>query len=95
MITATQWTWEYIDEYLTLPRWNSLREHWKRWPPTHITAALFAGAGGGKETAVKMPTNQEDVRKMMKEAAARVALATTADPRKLKWINVPNEARHD
>jgi hypothetical protein len=40
---ATGWTWEYIGEQLTLPRLYALMDHWKRYPPAHVTAALFAG----------------------------------------------------
>jgi hypothetical protein len=43
LIAATQWTWEYIDEFLTLPRLNALQKHWRRFPPVHMTAAAFAG----------------------------------------------------
>lgn len=39
----TGWTWDYIDEYLTLPRLNALIDYWAQCPPMHITAALFAG----------------------------------------------------
>jgi hypothetical protein len=40
VIAATGWTWEYIDEFLTLPRLNALQKHWAKYPPVDVTAAL-------------------------------------------------------
>lgn len=43
VITATGWTWDYIDEYLTLPRLNALGKHWQDFPPVNETVAAFVG----------------------------------------------------
>lgn len=78
---ATGWTWEYIGQCLTLPRLFALNRVWKKYPPVAVTAALFAGIKGDDPPA-KLITH------------ADIAKATTADPRKLKWITVPTEARN-
>jgi hypothetical protein len=57
-ITATGWTWEYIDEFLTLPRLNALFEHWAEYPPVHITAALFAGIKSDGNVKRKRPSKK-------------------------------------
>lgn len=43
LITVTGWTWEYIDENMTLPRLAGLSAYWESHPPTHIIAAAYAG----------------------------------------------------
>lgn len=45
MITATGWTWEYIDEFMTLPRYEEMREYWDDNPPVHIMVAAYLGHG--------------------------------------------------
>lgn len=39
----TGWTWEYVDEQLTLPRVLALTGYWRRVPPL---AEMFAGFAG-------------------------------------------------
>ena len=53
---ATGWTWEYIGQCLTLPRLRALDEHWRKYPPVHITLALFAGV----TTKAKASMPQDD-----------------------------------
>lgn len=45
MITATGWTFEYIDEFMDLPRQEVLNKHWKRSPPVHFSVAAYLGWG--------------------------------------------------
>jgi hypothetical protein len=33
LITATGWTWEYIGEYMTIPRLDALIAYWDTFPP--------------------------------------------------------------
>jgi hypothetical protein len=42
---ATGWTWEYIGQCLTWPRLEAMHAHWRRYPPVHISVALFTGSG--------------------------------------------------
>lgn len=50
LITATGWTWEYIDERMTLRRLALFTLHWADSPPEHLTvAALVKGLGGGNK----------------------------------------------
>jgi hypothetical protein len=39
LAAATGWTWEYIGEFLTLPRLRAMMQHYDRHPPTHIATA--------------------------------------------------------
>jgi hypothetical protein len=50
LITATGWTWEYIDDHMTLPRWNHLAEYWSQYPPTNI----LVGAALGNKTPPRL-----------------------------------------
>lgn len=55
----TGWTWEYIDENMTLPRLCELSAYWGKNPPTHIIAAAYVGykpqATGGEGDAGELP----------------------------------------
>jgi hypothetical protein len=52
LITATGWTWEYIDRFMTLPRLEQLTKTWMEYPPTHISVAgIVHGLAGKKPQA--------------------------------------------
>lgn len=65
VVNLPGWTWEYVDEYMTLPRLAALTEHWTRTPPISEVVAAAVGArskrpkggrkaaapAGGKKTA--------------------------------------------
>lgn len=52
LITATGWTWEYIDENMDFFRLHELMEYWKEFPLPHVNLQrlvhLVAGLGGVK-----------------------------------------------
>ncbi len=48
IITATGWTWEYVDENMTMPRLEELREYWTETPPVHVCVAAYLLDKGGK-----------------------------------------------
>jgi hypothetical protein len=37
------WTWEYVDECMTLPRLDSLSNYWSDHPPVHKMIAAYLG----------------------------------------------------
>lgn len=39
----TGWTWEYIDDFMTLPRLFALSSYWQDSPPIHAMLASFFG----------------------------------------------------
>lgn len=43
MMAFQGWTWEYIDENMTIPRWNAIASYWRRHPPVHELVAGFTG----------------------------------------------------
>lgn len=43
LIMVTGWTWEYIDDQMTLPRLYGLYEYWRDHPPLHALVAAFLG----------------------------------------------------
>ena len=45
IICETGWTWEYVDERMTLPRFRDLIDHWKTAPPLRVALGAFMGAG--------------------------------------------------
>ncbi len=51
LITATGWTWEYIDQRMTMPRYFKLMGYWMNHPPAHLTLrAIIHAFGGEKES---------------------------------------------
>lgn len=79
VITATGWTWEHLDEFVTLPRLNALLKHWAKFPPVHITAAIFAGIEDKAPASAGAPLDN-----------AALVRDMHADPRKLQWVSKPN-----
>lgn len=51
LITCTGWTWEYIDDFMTVPRLKSLNLYWKIRPPVHVSVAGYLGIGKEEEKA--------------------------------------------
>jgi hypothetical protein len=39
------WTWEYVDQHMTLPRLSILNRYWKKHPPVHCMLAMYFGIG--------------------------------------------------
>ena len=86
---ATGWTYEYIDEFVTLPRLAALDAHWAKHPPVHMSVAAFAG--------IKM---QAPPTQAVAAAPARVIPIDNAaiwrdvhsDPRTLRWTNMTDRA---
>jgi hypothetical protein len=55
LITATGWSFEYIDAHVTFSRYNRLVDYWSKNPPLHLLlgALLRPGAqGDGRERKV-------------------------------------------
>lgn len=46
MIDAFGWTWEYIDEEMTLPRLEKIVAHWDAVPPLSVSVAAIASVLG-------------------------------------------------
>ena len=40
------WTWEYVDEYMTLPRLREITDYWEYQPPVHLLIARYLGIKG-------------------------------------------------
>ena len=61
----TGWTWEYVDEEMTLPRCDGFVALWKQTPPLRTTLRIIAGALGMKDSesksATPKPTDDEPV----------------------------------
>ena len=47
-MTATGWNWEYIDDYMTMPRFQKLTRYWLKFPPQHLSLASIKSALGIK-----------------------------------------------
>jgi len=53
-VTATGWTWEYVDRYVTLKRYYALLDYWQYSPPINESAALFFGIKKPEKTNKKV-----------------------------------------
>lgn len=42
-MAAFGWTWEYIDEFMTVPRLNAILKFWEHAPPVHQMIAGYFG----------------------------------------------------
>ena len=49
------WTFEHIDEFVTLPQLKEMSEFWKRNPPVHRMVATYLGIGKAR------PSDNESV----------------------------------
>ncbi len=43
LMTAFGWTWEYIDDNMTLPRYYEISRQWEKWPPMHLAVLAYMG----------------------------------------------------
>jgi hypothetical protein len=68
-MTCFNWTWEYIDEHMTLPRLDALNEYWRRNPPLHQLVAAYAGFKPPNDDN-KEPEKTEDLATFMAEMSA-------------------------
>jgi len=49
LIACTGWTWEYIDNYMTIPRLSEMTDYWADYPPAHVMIAQYFGIGKSKD----------------------------------------------
>jgi len=84
VITALGWTWEYIDEFLTLPRLNALVKHWQDFPPVNETVAVFVGVKSEKPKARKEVENAWQAVDELDEAAFKTLFAPKPGS---PWVN--------
>jgi hypothetical protein len=45
LIAAFGWSWEYVDDQMTLPRLEIIWRQWKRFPPLHMMVGAYLGYG--------------------------------------------------
>ena len=48
LISAFGWSWEYVDEEMTLPRMAAILNHWELTPPVAVSLAGIAASLGVK-----------------------------------------------
>ena len=56
----TGWTWEYVDEEMTLPRLDGFLKLWKVTPPLRAMLATIASALGWEQTGAA-PAKKKDL----------------------------------
>jgi hypothetical protein len=52
-MTCFGWSWEYIDEQMTLPRLRAIWKQWNRFPPLHMMVGAYFGYGKEKKAAAE------------------------------------------
>jgi hypothetical protein len=58
---ATGWTWEYIDDHMTIPRLLGFAEYWKESPPVNESVAqVFGGESSPEPPAGEAPPSLFD-----------------------------------
>lgn len=53
LIDTFGWSWEYVDEEMTLPRMEAIAKHWETVPPLSVSLASIAAALGVKRSDKK------------------------------------------
>lgn len=43
LVTVTGWTYDYIEESMTLPRFHELADYWQGNPPLHLMVKSYLG----------------------------------------------------
>jgi hypothetical protein len=61
LMTITGWSWEYIDDYMTLPRLFEMMDYWAEHPPLHIVLAAFAGIKPSKKKQAPVSNQDPDM----------------------------------
>lgn len=56
-MTNFGWSWEYVDEQMTLPRLYAIWKQWRRFPPLHMMVGAYFGYG---KEAPKQPQGPLD-----------------------------------
>ena len=56
------WTWEYVDEFMTLPRLNGILKYWGKQPPLFLMVGWYLGIGD-KDRGVKKAKDMTDSEK--------------------------------
>jgi hypothetical protein len=54
------WTWEYVDEHMTLPRLAAIVKYHNTNPPLHWMAARYLGYGASAEKTTAKSELDED-----------------------------------
>lgn len=67
IVTTTGWTWEYVDEFMTLPRLNELRQYWEKEPPVHVSVAAYFLGKTEDSASPQDPGNLNDLMQMIPE----------------------------
>ena len=62
----TGWSFEYIDEAMTLPRYEALHHYWANRPPVHLLKAAELGLMKGDER----PSTEQDLASDLSALAA-------------------------
>jgi len=76
---ATGWTWDYVGEFLTLPRLRALVKRWNEFPPVSESVAALLG----KPTHQSQPAaNQHRI------TNADVVKDMRVRPQDLKWTAI-------
>jgi len=67
LITATGWTFDYIDSHVTFSRYNRLVEYWSQNPPLHLLlgAHFAAGKPAGARAAKVVRYDQHSVAELL------------------------------
>jgi len=47
------WTWDYVDQHMTLPRLYEILAYWKRQPPLFLMVGWYLGIGSGANGGVR------------------------------------------
>ena len=74
------WTWEYVDDYMTLPRLNQLAKYWKENPPLHLMVAQYLGLSN------KAVSNDEDAQEKNSKELFGLASEIGLSSEKPEWL---------
>lgn len=94
LITCTGWTWQYIDEHVTLPQVIALQATWRVFPPAALSLRRIGAALGLKFDEADKPrarTAEEAMREAM--AAGLPVMEGLPDDPIVQFLDLPDRAK--
>jgi hypothetical protein len=63
------WTFEYIDEFVTLPQLKQMSHFWEKSPPIHQMIAAYLGIGKSKTIGEEVVVAEDAMPDLLREFA--------------------------
>ena len=83
-MASTGYTWEYIDDFMTLPRLHAMSKYWSDHPPAHLILHSIAIGLFGLEAKKRKSTDNKTEDQDPSELMAMLGIGLTSE--KPEWL---------